>query len=97
MDADSIREYARRYRELVAADKLRHWASQYERLGPVATWEAGQRLRDHMRIVQPDWPSARDRAADLADHIELKRKLDRTAGAIRPSSAKETGSGERPE
>jgi len=85
MDAEAIREFANRNRTLVEEEKRRHWAVQYRRLGPEVTWAAGQRLREHMSVVRPDWPTAQERADDLAHHIELKRKLDRTAGARRTS------------
>ncbi|MFL5417748.1 MAG: hypothetical protein ACJ78Y_17235 [Myxococcales bacterium] len=29
----------------------------------------------HARAVNPDWPSEREREADLAHHVELKRAL----------------------
>jgi hypothetical protein len=34
-----------------------------------------------MRLLRPDWPSDEERRLDLAHHLELKRALERVAGA----------------
>jgi hypothetical protein len=34
-----------------------------------------------MRQLRPDWPSEQERSADLAHHVELKRRLDAAAHA----------------
>jgi hypothetical protein len=82
MDPASIREFARRNRAEVEASKQRYWVQQYRTLGPARTVRASQALWQFVRRLRPDWPTARDRAEDLAHHIELKRRIDRTAHAV---------------
>ena len=48
----------------------------------LATFEASQALWEHMRALRPDWPSDDERRQDLADHIALKRLIDRAADAF---------------
>jgi len=74
-----IREFVNRSRGEVAAAKREHWASLHRARGPAATVAASQALWQHMRRLRPDWPTARDRAVDLAHHLELKRKIDAAA------------------
>jgi len=82
MDLASIREFALRSRTEVQASKQRYWAEQYRTHGPARTLGASLTLWQYMRRLRPDWPTARDRAEDLAHHIELKRKIDRAAHAF---------------
>ena len=83
MDAETIKSFVRRDRSAVEALKQRHWARQYRERGAEATFRAGQLLREYACRVRPDWPTERDRAEDLAHHIELKRQLDGAADAFR--------------
>lgn len=80
-DAD-IREFVNRSRGEVTAAKREHWASLHRTRGPAATVEASQALWQHMRRLRPEWPTARDRAVDLAHHLELKRKIDAASHAF---------------
>jgi hypothetical protein len=82
MDAASIREFALRNRAEVHASKQRYWAEQYRLHGSARTIRTSQALWQYMRRLRPDWPTARDRADDLAYHIGLKRKIDRAAHAF---------------
>jgi hypothetical protein len=82
MDRASIQEFARRNRAEVQASKQRYWAEQYRARGSACTIGASQALWQYMRRLRPDWPTARDRAEDLAHHIELKRMIDRAAHAF---------------
>jgi len=79
MNRDAIRKYVGRDRDSVAALKQAYWVQRYRECGPDAPWQAAQALCAYMRAVRPDWPTAADREDDLRHHIELKRKLDRTA------------------
>jgi hypothetical protein len=80
-DAD-IRAYAARGWRVAAALKHAHWARELAERGPLATFEAAQALREHMRRLRPDWPSEAERDEDLAHHIALKRAIDRAAGVF---------------
>ena len=62
--------------------KREHWARELAQRGPLATFEASQVLWEHMRTLRPDWPSDDEQRQDLADHIALKRLIDRAAGAF---------------
>lgn len=74
-----MRAFANRDWDAIAKAKREHWARALNAAGPEALFRAAQYLREHARTVRPDWPSADDRARDLADHIKLKQLLDRAA------------------
>lgn len=61
--------------------KDRHWTAAAIARGPAAMLEAAEELRAHLRLVQPGWPSAEQRRADLQHHVRLKQLLDRYARA----------------
>jgi hypothetical protein len=82
MDRDAVRAFARRNREAVDESRRQHWARLYRERGAEAAWEAALGLRQRMSAVRPDWPTDEDRRADLAHHVDLKRKLDRAAHAL---------------
>ena len=82
MDPLAVRSFMRRAYDVVAESKQDHWARRFREEGGDATWRAGQALREHVKLVRPDWPSEDDRAEDLEHHIELRRLLDRTAHAF---------------
>jgi hypothetical protein len=75
MDREKIRAFALRDRSAVAAAKEDWWAGR----GRAAALHASRALWAHARLVRPDWPTARDRADDLAHHVALKERLDRAA------------------
>jgi hypothetical protein len=81
MDREAIRAFARRDRASVESLKRAHHARRH-REDQAAGYEAGRVLFEHARRVRPDWPTARDRAEDLAHHLEQKRLLDRTAHVV---------------
>lgn len=82
MDVRDVRAYVEREWATAETRKQEHWAREFNERGPDATLEAALTLREHMRLVNPEWPSERERAADLADHIALKRAIDLAAGAF---------------
>lgn len=77
-----MRDYAGRAWHLVAAHKRAYWPRALRERGELATFEASQALWVHMRALRPEWPSAAERAEDLAHHLALKRALDRAAHAV---------------
>ncbi len=79
MDPQHLRDYAGRAWHLVAAHKHAYWPRALRQHGDLATFEASQALWLHMRQVRPEWPSAEERAEDLAHHVTLRRALDRAA------------------
>lgn len=82
MDPASIREFARRNRAEVQESKQRYWAEQYRAHGPAGAIRTSQALWQYVRRLRPDWPTARERAEDLAHHVAVKRKIDRAAHAF---------------
>jgi hypothetical protein len=82
MRAEDLKAYAMRAWHVAAAFKQQYWAHEIARQGSLATFEASQTLREHMRRVRPDWPSEQDRGEDLAHHLALKRAIDSAAGAF---------------
>ena len=81
MDSDAVRAFANRDWEAIAGSKREHWTRVLRTAGPAALFRVAQHLREHTRMVRPDWPSPNDRARDLANHIALKQLLDRASHA----------------
>ena len=75
---DEVRAFARRRWDLREDEKQALAAEQYRR-DPVGHVRSIEALRQHVRAVRPEWPTEDDLARDHADHVELKRKLDRAA------------------
>ena len=82
MDARDLRAYVERGWTAAQALKQQHWAREFRERGPEATVAAALALREHMRLVNPDWPSESDRREDLAHHVALKRAIDGAARAF---------------
>ena len=84
MDAADAQSFLRRPWESLAALEREHWAREFARRGPAATPEASRLLWEHMRRIQPNWPSEAERQEDLTHHIALKGLIDRAARALSP-------------
>lgn len=83
MDRQAIREFIARDRDSVAALKRDYHAGRHRASRGTAGLEAARALRTYARKVRGDWPSARDRAEDLAHHVALKRRIDGATHALR--------------
>ena len=81
MDQAGLRQFARRDWAAAAAAKLDYWAEQYRGHGPAAARQAATQLWLHARAVQPAFPTDIDRR-DLADHLDVRERLDRAARAL---------------
>lgn len=75
MDADQLRAFASRDWRAIARAKRDHQVRLFREQGPAATVRIARELFAHARALNPGWPSAREREADLAHHVELKRAL----------------------
>jgi hypothetical protein len=75
MDAEDLRAFANRDWRAVARAKREYQARLFREQGPAAMVRMARELFAHARAVKPDWPSAREREADLLHHVELKRAL----------------------
>ncbi len=84
MDRDAIRAFVARDRDRVAALKRDHHARAHRASRGTSGLDAARALRDYVRRVRPDWPTARDRDEDFAHHVALKGRIDRAAHAFAP-------------
>lgn len=83
MDPDGIREFMQRDWARVADSKTTFWRER-KRGQPVAELlTAADALRRHARALRPDWPSAQDRADDLAAHVRVSEALGAVAARSR--------------
>ncbi|MGH9204031.1 MAG: hypothetical protein ACRD2A_22625 [Vicinamibacterales bacterium] len=76
MKRGDIISFAHRDWSRIAASKARAWQS--EQRSPAEDLRVADQLRRYVRRVRPDWPSASDRAGDLACH----RRVSRALGAV---------------
>ena len=82
MNRAALEAYAARDRESVAALKRDAHARRHRAPRGTAGLRTAQALREYVRKVRPDWPTARDRNEDFAQHVALKRRIDRAARAF---------------
>jgi len=82
MDPEALREFARRDWDAAAASKAHYWALRYRLEGSRPAWEASAALLAQLRRHRPDFPTPRDREADLQHHLRLRALLDRAAHAF---------------
>ncbi|MFL5428389.1 MAG: hypothetical protein ACJ79M_02110 [Myxococcales bacterium] len=75
MDAGHLRAFANRDWRAIARAKREHQVRLFREQGAAAMVRIARELFAHARAVNPDWPSEREREADLAHHVELKRAL----------------------
>jgi hypothetical protein len=75
MDREHVRAFANRDWRAIARAKREHQVRLFREHGPSATLRIARALFAHARAVDPGWPSVREREADLAHHVELKRLL----------------------
>ena len=82
VDPKDLRAFA--HRDWAAADaaKRARAAETFRREGPARLLRAARALFEHARIVNPGWPPAPNRSADLEHHVKVKGWLDR-ASAVR--------------
>ena len=75
MRAEDLRRFALRDWESVAALKAEYWVVEKRRLGAEGALRVGDRLREQVRALRPDWPDDAEREADLAHHVRLSQVL----------------------
>ncbi|MFL5393074.1 MAG: hypothetical protein ACJ79G_09585 [Myxococcales bacterium] len=71
MDAGHLRAFANRDWRAIARAKREHQVRLFREQGAAAMVRIARELFAHARAVNPDWPSEREREADLAHHVEL--------------------------
>ena len=82
MDPASIRAFAARDWDSLAAAKRAYWADRYRREGLRATVDASRALLAEVRLMRPEYPTEDERRADLVGHVRLRTLLDRAAHAF---------------
>jgi len=82
VDREQLLAFAHRDWSQVAEAKTAFWREAKRDQSVADLLAVGDLLRRHAQAVRPDWPSARDRAEDLAVHLRVSEAL--RAVAIRP-------------
>ena len=82
MDAKDLRAFATRRWDLVAALKADFWTSEKRRLDALGALRIGDRLREQVRILRPDWPTDAERTEDLRVHEAVARDLRRAGTSV---------------
>lgn len=78
-----IREYISRDWQSARDSKDDYWAERIARLGPAEGLRIAGELRDQVLAVNPGWPSADERHADVACHARLAELFRRADSARR--------------
>ena len=73
----AIRAFVERERALVDESKRQFWLDRKRALGPAEGIRVANALREQVVAQQPGWPSAAERAADLATHERVSSVLRR--------------------
>jgi hypothetical protein len=74
-----IRDYVSRDWQAVRESKDDYWGRRISRMGAAEGLRVADELRRQALLMNDGWPSAADRAADLASHArvaELMRRAD---------------------
>ena len=78
---EELRAFAHRSWVSAESEKREFLARAYRR-DPAAHFESICSLREHLRAVQPEWPRPEEVAADLAELVEWKRKIDHASAVL---------------
>jgi hypothetical protein len=81
-DAEALRDFIDRDWASASRDKERYFRDYKREHGPAAGLRMADELRRQVLAVRPDWPSAEERAEDLATHLRVIDVLRRAA--VRP-------------
>jgi len=95
MDREHLRAFANRDWRAHARSKRDHQVRLFQQHGAVATIRAARDLFAHALALDPNWPPAREREADLRHHVVLKQTLDRVAQLRAQASPKTVRNGDR--
>lgn len=77
MRKEDLIAFAGRDWEAIAALKRSRWAEQKSRMTAAEALAVGDRLREHVKALHPDWPTEEQRRDDLAVHIRVSESLRR--------------------
>jgi len=71
-----LREFVARDWGCVEEVNREHWRQRMRDEGPGALLAASSAMWQRLRVLDPSWPSAESRAADLEHLIRFKQRLD---------------------
>jgi hypothetical protein len=75
VNLDDLRAFANRDWKLVEEAKRRYWIERKRTLSPGESLAIAEGLRQHVRALRPDWPSAEERAEDVEVHARVSAAL----------------------
>jgi len=75
MKREDIRAFAARDWAAIADAKAAFWAERKRSMTPEEALATAEMLRQHALQVNPGWPDADERAADLALHVRISEAL----------------------
>lgn len=76
---EDLRAYRDRNWKAAREAKEQFWAEDHRRRGPQAGLASSSAMWEHARALDPSWPDERQRADDLAHHMELAERIRRVA------------------
>ncbi len=79
VDPADIRAFVNRNWRLVEQSKVEHWAEWKKGKTADEILQIAADLRNHIARIKPDWPTDRERAADIAEHARFSELLSRAA------------------
>ena len=77
VDPEQLRALAGRAWDRTARHKASYWVQRRAEAGVASAFVAAEALRAPMREMDPTWPDAAQRKADLARHIAVAELLRR--------------------
>lgn len=75
MTREDLVNFAARDWAAIEHDKARYWAERKREMSPAEALRVGDDLRRHAKMIQPDWPSERERLADRESHSRVAEAL----------------------
>jgi hypothetical protein len=78
-----IRELVARDWEAARQNKDAYWGERIARLGPVEGFRVAEELRRQALLLDPSWPDAALREADLMSHVRVTALFHRASSARR--------------
>jgi hypothetical protein len=77
MRAEDVRAFVQRDWSALADAKADAWLEQRRLRGVEGAFEIADELRERVLAIRPGWPSADERADDLATHLRVAEALRR--------------------
>jgi hypothetical protein len=77
VDPRDILAFVSRDWQAVEKRKSDYWAARKREMTPLEALEIADDLWRYVRSIRPDWPSERERAEDLANHVRVSELLSR--------------------